>query len=223
MRSTSVSFLAFVTVAIAAACGGASTGDLGSGGGGTSSSSSGSGSGSGSSSSSGSGSSGSSSGSASSSSGSVSGSSSGGVPDASMQDVTSVDVVEPMETGPTGPPVLCPQQGQPSNCNQGDICCITGDPNAGTQTDTCQHSGQSCSGTVVRCASSADCPQNQVCCGQKDSTMMMYQEVACRPSCTGTGQVTFCDPAAQTSDCTDPNAPNCVQSTLLPGYNVCGQ
>jgi hypothetical protein len=144
------------------------------------------------------------------------------MPDASMQDVTSVDVVEPMETGPTGPPVLCPNQGQPMNCSPGDVCCVTGDPNQGTQTDTCQHSGQSCSGTIVRCASAADCPQNQVCCGQKDTTTMTYQEVACRQTCTGVGQVTFCDPSAATSQCTDPTAPNCVQSTLLPGYNVCG-
>ena len=144
------------------------------------------------------------------------------MPDASMQDVTSVDVVEPMETGPATPPVLCPNQGAPMNCNPGDVCCITGDPNAGTQMDVCQHSGQSCTGgTIVRCASSADCPKNEVCCGVKDTTMTMYQEVSCKQTCSGVGEVTFCDPSAATSDCTDPTNPNCVQSTLLPGYNVC--
>jgi hypothetical protein len=198
MRSTSVFFLGFLAFAIATACGGASNTDLGTGGGGNGS---GSGSGSG--------------------SGGGSGSSSGAEPDASMQDVTSVDVVQPMETGPIGPAVVCPLD-DAGTCSPGDFCCVSGDPTLGTETDTCTHQGQTCAGTPVRCASSADCPKNQVCCGQKDSTGNKYQEVACRQTCTATGQVTFCDPAAATTDCTNPATPNCVQSQLLQGYNVCG-
>jgi hypothetical protein len=139
--------------------------------------------------------------------------------DASMEDVTSVDVVQPMETGPQGPAVLCPMQGQPAMCNPGDYCCITGDPAQGTQMDNCQHPGQVCTGgTTVRCAVTADCPMNYVCCGQKDPTGMTYTEVGCRQSCNGTGQITFCDPAA--NDC--PTAtPTCQQSQLLQGFNVC--
>jgi hypothetical protein len=136
-----------------------------------------------------------------------------------MEDVTSVDVVQPMETGPAAPAVLCPMQGQPSTCNPGDYCCVTGDASQGPQTDTCEPSGQSCSGgTDVHCSATADCPTNYVCCGLKDSTGTMYTEVACRQSCNGTSQITFCDPAAM--DC--PQAtPTCVQSQLLQGYSVC--
>ena len=221
MRSTSLSSFGFLALAIGLplACGGASNTDLlGGGHSSSSSSSSSSGGSSGGSSGSGSGSgSGSSSGSAS-SSGSGSGSSSGGDQDASMQDVSTVDVVQPMETGPMGPSVLCPMQGQPATCDQGDFCCVTGDAQLGTQMDNCEHMGTTCAGTPVRCASTADCPQGQTCCGQKDTTGMMYLEVGCKAQCTGTGQITFCDPAAM--DCPS-NAPTCQQSQLLQGYNVC--
>jgi hypothetical protein len=85
--------------------------------------------------------------------------------------------------------------------------------------DNCEHQGQACTGgTTVHCAAAADCPMNYVCCGQKDPTGMMYTEVGCRQSCNGTGQVTFCDPAAM--DC-PMAAPTCQQSQLLQGFNVC--
>ena len=122
------------------------------------------------------------------------------------------------------PPVLCPQNGNPMSCNQGQECCVTGDPTQGTQTDPCQSSGSACSGgTVVRCASKADCPGNEICCGTEQTdpqTMMVtYTEVGCAASCTGTSQRVFCDPMA-TGAC--PTAtPVCGQSQLLPGYTVC--
>jgi hypothetical protein len=217
MRSTGLSFRGFLAFAIVAACGGASNTDLGAGGGGGSS------------------------GGASGSGSSSGGGSNGGGHDASTQpdtgepdvqpvkdsgpveDVPTVmDVVQPMETGPIGPAVFCPMSGQPAMCMQGDVCCVTGDAMLGTQMDTCEHQGQPCAGAIVRCASGADCPKNEVCCGQKNATGMMYSEVACRQTCTGTGQVTFCDPQATPTDCTQPTAPNCVQSTLLQGFTVCG-
>ncbi len=214
MRSTGLSFLGFLVVGVAVACGGADKADLLGGGGHTSSGSSGGSSGSGSGSGS---SSGSSSGSAS-SSGSGSGSSSGGVQDASTQDVSTEDVVQPMETGPTGPAVLCPMQGQPATCMAGDFCCVSGNAQLGTQMDNCEPPGGTCVGTPVHCASAADCQSGYVCCGQKDTTGMMYMEVGCRQQCNGTGQITFCDPAAMNCPA---NAPTCQQSTLLQGYNVC--
>ncbi len=147
-----------------------------------------------------------------------------------LMDVAVIDVIEPMDTAPVeepppaSPPVLCPQNGNPMSCNQGQECCVTGDPTQGTQTDTCQSSGSGCSGgTVVRCASKADCPGSEICCGTEQTdpqTMMVtYTEVGCAASCAGTSQRIFCDPMA-TGAC--PTAtPVCGQSQLLPGYTVC--
>lgn len=211
MRSTTLSFLGFLTFAIVSACGGASNTDLGSGGGGGGSGSSSGG------------------GHNTIDAGVDTGSSQPdtGAPDVSpiedsgpVQDAPAVvDVAPPQETGPTGPSVLCPMQGQPAMCNPGDVCCVTGNPTTGTQTDTCQAQGQTCSGgTTVHCASTADCPSNYVCCGLKDTAGTMYTEVSCRQQCNGMGQITFCDPSAM--DCPQ-TAPTCVQSQLLQGFSVC--
>jgi hypothetical protein len=216
----------FVIVAIAAitvwgGCSGASSSSLlGGSGGKPSGSSSGSGSsGGGSSGSSGTGSSSGSSGSGS-SSGSTS--SSGTTMDSGVLDsgTTVIDTGTGDEPTPTGPAVLCPMGGSPATCQPGDFCCVTGDAMQGTQMDNCQTPAQSCSGTKVHCAATADCPANQVCCGNQQQVMgvFTYTEVSCAASCASTTQRIFCDPAA--NDCPQ-QTPTCGQSQLMPGYNVC--
>ncbi len=135
-----------------------------------------------------------------------------------------MDTAPVEEPPPSGPAVLCPSNGNPMNCSEGQECCVTGDPTQGTQTDTCQSSGSGCTGgTVISCASQADCPGSEICCGSEQTdpqTMMVtYTDVSCAPSCTGTNKRIFCDPTA-TNPC--PAAtPTCGQSQLLPGYTVC--
>ena len=143
-----------------------------------------------------------------------------------------LDVSEPIDTSPveepppSGPSVACPMNGAPATCDPGDYCCVMGDPTQGTQTDMCQASGTSCAGgTTIRCASPADCPSGQVCCGTEttdpNTNTVMYTQVTCAASCTGTSQRTFCDSSAS-GNC--PAAtPVCGQSQLLPGYTVCQQ
>jgi hypothetical protein len=208
-----------------AACGGAQAinlggSDSGGGGGGGSGGGSGSGSSSGTSGGSGSGS-GSSSGGSGGGSGSSSGSaedSGSGVMDSSSDDVTPVE--EPM---PTGPSVLCPMNANPATCEPGDYCCVVGNAMQGNQTDNCQTGGSSCAGTPVRCASPADCPNGQICCGTEQTVdnVVSYIQVVCADTCSLTTQRIFCD---QSGINTCPvTAPTCALSTLMPGYNVCQQ
>lgn len=155
--------------------------------------------------------------------GSDAGSKDGTAPFDSGNPVTEAGVPETgvKETGggPQGPQVLCPQNGQPSTCPSGDFCCVTGDPQLGPQTDTCDPSGATCAGTTVHCASTADCPANEVCCGTLlvNGNSNMYTDVSCAKDCTGQNNVQFCDP--QVNDC--PNNGTCSGSQLLTGYNVC--
>jgi len=134
---------------------------------------------------------------------------------------TTVDVFTLPESGPSGPSVLCPNMGNPQTCNPGQICCITGSAMQGNQVDTCQPSGQGCSGgTAVRCGSGADCTGGKICCGTQQLVNGMYEytEVTCAATCAGTTQRIFCDPQNNTCPAA---TPTCGQSQLLPGYSVC--
>lgn len=155
------------------------------------------------------------------------------VEDAGTRDGTTFDAGNPPEAGapeaggndgggPQGPQVLCPQNGQPSKCNPGEICCVSADSQGGTQTDTCDPSGATCAGTPVHCASPADCPSNEVCCGTEsydpNTGSYMYTDVSCAKDCTGQGHYAFCDPQ-HPNDC--PSGTGCGPSQLLQGFSVC--
>jgi len=156
------------------------------------------------------------------------------VEDAGTPDGTTVDASGPPDAGvpetggkdsgggPQGTQVLCPQNGQPSTCNPGQVCCVSGDPQAGTQTDTCDPSGATCAGTPVHCASAADCPNSEVCCGTQsydpNTGSYMYSDVSCAKDCSGQGHYVFCDPQHPNA-C--PNGTGCGPSQLLQGFSVC--
>jgi hypothetical protein len=93
----------------------------------------------------------------------------------------------------------------------------------GNQTDDCETASSSCAGTPVHCASPADCPSGQICCGteQTVANVVSYVDVVCASTCSLTNQRIFCDPA-NPSLC-PPNIPTCAGSTLMPGYSVCQQ
>lgn len=211
-----VGAIAISALGLAMACGGAQAidfADAGSGSGSGSGGGSGSGSGSG--------------------SGGASGSSSGGVEEDSGAGVVDsgglADVTEPLdvtpveEPMPTGPAVLCPMNGNPATCEPGDYCCVVGNAMEGTQTDNCQSGGSSCSGTPVKCASPADCPSGQICCGTQQTVagVVSYSNVECATTCSLTNQRIFCNQMAA-NPC-PATAPTCALSTLMPGYNVCQQ
>jgi hypothetical protein len=131
-------------------------------------------------------------------------------------DVTAVD-----EPPPSGPAVLCPSNGSTDTCAPGQFCCVVGDAKqGGTQTDTCEPAGASCAGTPVECASPADCPGGQICCGTEQTVgnVVSYVSVVCAASCAGTNQRMFCN---QQSNTCPVASPTCALSTLMPGYNVC--
>jgi hypothetical protein len=131
-----------------------------------------------------------------------------------------IDVSVPIvETGPPLPAVLCPMGGSSATCAPGAYCCITGEDNPQSETDTCTASSSDCSdGTPVRCASPADCA-GMVCCGVETEQMGYpeYVQVTCAATCTGDGYVPFC---TDSSDCPT-DRPNCQPSSILICYTVC--
>jgi hypothetical protein len=71
----------------------------------------------------------------------------------------------------------------------------------------------------VSCASVADCPQGQVCCGTLGGAGT-YTAVSCQSTCgadAGTVQYPFCDLNAPVC----PTGTTCRASTVLTGYAVC--
>jgi hypothetical protein len=141
--------------------------------------------------------------------------------EAAIIDVSApIDVLVPIvETGPPLPSVLCPMGGSSATCAPGAYCCITGEDNPNSETDTCTASSTDCAGgTPVRCAAPADCT-GEVCCGVETDQMgyPAYVQVTCAATCTGDGYVPFC---TDNSDCPT-DRPNCQPSTILIGYTVC--
>jgi hypothetical protein len=213
MRSVRVPSIVSVVGAFAlvAACGGATTSNLlgpGDSGGNASSSGGHSGSSSGV-------------GSSSSSSSSGGGSGSGGHMDSGPMDSSG----GPMEAGSDDGPIIM-DAGDPDSgiacgskvfCDpQSQECCITGMGQA--ETHMCTSQGGTCAGTPMTCDKTADCPMNQVCCGQLDQTETSYLQVSCLSDCSNfsQGQRQFCDPMA--NDC---QQGSCSTSTILPGYHAC--
>jgi hypothetical protein len=73
----------------------------------------------------------------------------------------------------------------------------------------------------VRCASQADCKQNEVCCGTERSSTA-YQDVSCAATCTsgaviGPTRVQFCAPNVDAC----PSGTTCQTSIVIQGYTVC--
>jgi hypothetical protein len=127
-----------------------------------------------------------------------------------------------IDSGGGAPGVACPMGGQAVLCQAGDICCITGISQGmqGTQVDTCQNPTAPCSGTPVHCASSADCPSGETCCGTQTNAgfRATYRDVSCQTSCFGPMSVTFCDPRVG-GGC--PPGMQCAASALLQGFSAC--
>ena len=100
-------------------------------------------------------------------------------------------------------------------CQGADSCCVTGGLVASA---SCESSATTtCLGSTVRCASSADCTMNQVCCST-GPTFGTYS-VSCAPTCTGADKVEFCNPGNGPGGC--PNGQMCSASTELSGYSEC--
>jgi hypothetical protein len=131
--------------------------------------------------------------------------------------------------------------GTPVDCNTGDpICCASQYPfdNVNPVSFACTANEGSCSdydsGSIpIECRSNDDCPAPSQCCGHEitydtsGTPITIYESVHCAATCPlflpdagDTANRLFCDPLATVSVC--PSGETCVQSTLLPGFNVCG-
>jgi hypothetical protein len=144
------------------------------------------------------------------------------LPDRSEPDVGGIDAG--MDTGPTEPPLYC---GSNTTCAaMQQICCVTPDPlmiNPPTYQCMGTSSATDCadnSGVPVSCGGAEDCP-GQICCGTRSSADAEYDHVRCATSCSGTYDVQFCDAPPAPDECTGQGL-MCQESTLVPGYYVCG-
>ncbi len=140
----------------------------------------------------------------------------------SSADTEAGDAIAAEAAGPDAsvPGVSCPSAGQTTTCQSGEICCIS---TAGlTQSGRCQqlNAPTPCTGIPVGCSSPADCKTGEVCCGTETATLFgttTYQNVTCKTSCAGFGQVAFCDPTVGGCGV----GTSCQTSTLVPAYTVC--
>jgi hypothetical protein len=110
--------------------------------------------------------------------------------------------------------------GPTPHCTGGQVCCVDNDlATSGPATFACQARNVSCSGTVVSCASTSDCPQGQLCCGALVSDF--YPAVSCASECIpadgGGVAYEFCDLKAPACSGTK----TCIASSFLVGYAVC--
>jgi hypothetical protein len=131
--------------------------------------------------------------------------------------------------------------GAPVDCNVADpVCCATQYPfdTVNPLTFECTANAPDCtdydSGSIpIECRSNDDCPGASQCCGHEmtfDTTgtpITIYESVRCAATCPlllpdagETAYRLFCNPAAAVNVC--PTGESCLQSTLLPGFNVCG-
>jgi hypothetical protein len=102
-------------------------------------------------------------------------------------------------------------------CQGTDTCCIT--TGIGTTTAACG-SANTCLGTELRCASSADCTTGQVCCASENlGGFTTTYTVSCAMTCTGLGKSELCNPSKGSSACS--GGETCTASTALPGYSQC--
>jgi hypothetical protein len=131
--------------------------------------------------------------------------------------------------------------GTPVDCNTGDpVCCASQYPfdTVNPVSFACTANEPSCSdydsGSIpIECRSNDDCPASSQCCGREvtfDTTgtpVTIYESVHCALACPlfladggDTANRLFCNPLATVNVC--PSGESCLQSTLLPGFNVCG-
>lgn len=143
-------------------------------------------------------------------------------------------IVKPDSGGGHGDvvPAVC---GSSLSCNTTDpkCCGLQGDGLTTTTSYTCTASDSECTGmtngVTVECRDNSDCGGSApICCGVlKDvSAQGGYTSVKCQSSCTEkdtggnlTTNVIFCS----TSDVCTADGFTCGASTILPGFNVCGQ
>lgn len=121
---------------------------------------------------------------------------------------------------PTGDPgISC---GQGTNCMAGTQACCATDLGKNTQF-TCQGANESCGGLKLPCDDQADC-QTGVCCGTFDKNAG-YTSVACKVACVGAignvSYVHFCDPKAPQDECANLGRACTGSSATLPGYHFC--
>jgi hypothetical protein len=96
-----------------------------------------------------------------------------------------------------------------TTCSAGQACCLT------SQGGSCASGSGACQGTSLKCTSSDQCGNGQICCGTQNNGV--YKEFACSDKCDGDAQYEMCDN----------NNPNCIgggdcqASSKLPGYYVC--
>lgn len=131
--------------------------------------------------------------------------------------------------------------GTPVDCNTGDpICCASQYPfdTVNPVSFACTANEVSCSdydsGAIpIECRSNDDCPAASQCCGHEvtfnttGTPITIYESVHCATECPlfladggDTANRLFCNSLATVNVC--PTGETCVQSTLLPGFNVCG-
>lgn len=127
------------------------------------------------------------------------------------------------DSGPgTGDPgITC---GQSTYCNEGtQYCCATA-VGAGTTQYACKDNTVSaCAGLRLPCDDKADC-QGNICCGTFDKNLG-YTAVECKATCgpgtANTSYVHFCDPNAPTDECQSIGRSCSGTSNALPGYHFC--
>lgn len=99
------------------------------------------------------------------------------------------------------------------DCHNGQSCCRV-DTVGGATSYSCR---DSCNSTVIGCSGTANCPAGTVCC--QHQLLSNATRTECSETCSGSGQYIMCSKA---SEC-PPNAPNCVNSSTIPGLRVCAQ
>lgn len=142
-------------------------------------------------------------------------------------------IVKPDSGGGHGDvvPAVC---GSSLTCNSTDpTCCgIQGDGLTTTTSYSCTANGSECSSmstaaVPIECRDNSDCSGGNICCGvlKNVSAQGGYASVRCQSSCqekdTGgnlTANVIFCS----NSDVCTADGFTCGASTLLPGFNICG-
>lgn len=155
-------------------------------------------------------------GSMSSSGGSSSGGSSGSTTDAGVSDA-----------GSANKGIWCGEDnsGDDVYCSAGTACCAGKGP--GGPSLKCSAGGgiTACpiGNLAIRCDDQTDCPGGQVCCGMF-SEQTGYQSIQCASSCNSVGNtiraVRFCDPKAAVDEC-QAIGKTCGWSQGLPGYGIC--
>ncbi len=108
-----------------------------------------------------------------------------------------------------------------SSCGLADTCCAIYNNSSGNYRYECRAGQVTCPepSTQIECDSAEDCGAGKVCCGDKASVGNYYNDITCKSSCSGNGDVRFCNPASPAASC--PAGKACRQSAILPNYYYC--